>query len=106
MRIRHNDTVEVLSGEDQGKRGRVLAVFPDRGRAIVEGVNFIKRHTKPNRTSPQGGIVEKEASVHLSNLMLVCPKCNDRTVFRAGATEGGKRVRLCRSCGEHIETGR
>lgn len=104
MRIRHNDTVEVLSGEDRGKRGRVLAVFPERSRAIVEGVNFIKRHTKPNRNNPKGGIVEKEASVHLSNLMLICPKCNTRTKVRTDRVEGGARVRLCRSCGEVIGT--
>ena len=106
MRLRHNDTVEVLSGEDRGKRGRVLAVFPDRGRAIVEGVNFIKRHTKPIRTSPQGGIVEKEASVHLSNLMLVCPKCSAGTKFRVERAEGGAKNRTCRSCGEVIEESR
>ncbi|OGG45604.1 MAG: 50S ribosomal protein L24 [Candidatus Handelsmanbacteria bacterium RIFCSPLOWO2_12_FULL_64_10] len=104
MRIRHNDTVEVLSGEDRGKKGRVLAVFPGRSRAIVEGVNFIKRHTKPNRNNPKGGIVEKEASVHLSNLMLICPKCNTRSKVRADRAEGGSRVRVCRSCGEVIGT--
>lgn len=104
MRIRHNDTVEVLSGEDRGKKGRVLAVFPGRSRAIVEGVNFIKRHTKPNRSNPQGGIVEKEAPVHLSNLMLICPKCNTRAKFRVDTIEGGTRARICRSCGEVIET--
>jgi large subunit ribosomal protein L24 len=104
VRIRHDDTVEVISGEDRGKRGRVLAVFPERGRAIVEGVNFIKRHTKPNRTNPQGGIVEKEAPVHLSNLMLICPKCSGRTKVRAEQRESGARVRICRSCAEAIGT--
>lgn len=106
MRIRHNDTVEVVSGEDRGKRGRVLAVFPGRGRAIVEGVNFIKRHSKPSRTNQQGGIVEKEAAVHMSNIMLVCPKCSSRTKFRAERGEAGDRTRACRSCGETIEASR
>lgn len=104
MRIRHNDTVEVLSGEDRGKKGRVLALFPERSRAIVEGVNFIKRHTKPNRNNPKGGIVEKEAAVHLSNLMLVCPKCNTRAKVRVDRAGGEARARICRSCGEVIGT--
>jgi large subunit ribosomal protein L24 len=102
MRIRKNDSVEILNGEDQGKKGRVLAVFPDRGRAIVEGVNFIKRHTKPNRTNPQGGIIEKEAAVHVSNLILICPKCNTSSKVRVAPGENGKRARICRSCGEVI----
>ena len=104
MRIRNNDTVEVLSGEDRGKKGRVLALFPERSRAIVEGVNFIKRHTKPNRSNPKGGIVEKEAAVHLSNLMLVCPKCNTRTKVRVDRAQEEARARICRSCGEVIGT--
>ena len=102
MRIRRSDIVEVLSGDDRGKRGRVLAVFPDRNRAIVEGVNFIKRHTKPNRNNPKGGIVEKEAPVHLSNLMLISPKDNQRTRFSVKRAEDGSRVRVCRRSGEVI----
>jgi large subunit ribosomal protein L24 len=71
MRIKKNDRVVVLSGEDKGKEGRVLAVFPKRDRVLVEGVNMIKRHTKPNAKQQQGGIVEKEAAIHVSNVKVV-----------------------------------
>ena len=78
-----------------------MKVFPARSRAIVEGINFIKRHTKPSQINPQGGIVEKEASIHLSNLMLICPKCDRRTRAKIG-TFGDGRTRICRRCGEMI----
>ena len=102
MHIRKDDTVVVIAGDDIGKRGRVLKVLPDRSRAIVEGINFVKRHTKPSQVNQQGGILEKEASVHISNLMLVCPKCNHRTRTKKVALEGGRRTRVCRQCGEMI----
>jgi len=71
IRIKKNDTVEVIAGEDKGKQGRVLAVFPDKGRVLVEGVNMIKRHTKPNQQNTQGGIIEKEAPIHVSNVKVL-----------------------------------
>ncbi|MDD5060739.1 MAG: 50S ribosomal protein L24, partial [Candidatus Marinimicrobia bacterium] len=71
FRIRKNDTVMILSGESKGKTGKVLKVFPDKERVIVEGVNFIKRHTRPSQKNTQGGIIEKEAPVHVSNVKLV-----------------------------------
>ena len=71
LHIKKEDIVRVLSGKDRGAEGRVLVVFPDKYRAIVEGVNMVRKHVKPNQQSPQGGIVEQEASIHLSNLMLV-----------------------------------
>jgi len=102
MRIRRGDTVEVMSGDDKGKRGKILKVFPDTGRAVVEGVNFVKRHARPTKTGQPGGIVEKEAPVHLSNLELVCPACGKPT--RVGFEIGPQRSksRTCKRCGEVV----
>ncbi|MEW5842159.1 MAG: 50S ribosomal protein L24 [Bacteroidota bacterium] len=83
MKIRKNDNVIVIAGNNRGKTGKVLKVFPQINRVIVEGVNLRKRHTKPNQKSPQGGIVEKEAPIHVSNIMIVDPKTNEAT--RIGA---------------------
>ena len=74
MHIKKEDIVQIISGDDKGKQGRVLKVFPDQNRIIVEGVNFIKRHTRPNQKLPQGGIVEREAPINASNAMVICPK--------------------------------
>jgi large subunit ribosomal protein L24 len=100
MRIRKGDTVVVLTGDDAGRRGKVLKVFPTKSRAIVEGVNFIKRHTRPSRSNQQGGIIEKEASLHVSNIAMICPRCDQRTRIRVRILEDGSRVRVCRKCGE------
>lgn len=107
MNVRKDDMVVVISGDDRGKRGRVLKVFPEKNRVIVEGVNFIKRHTRPSQQNPQGGIVEKEAPIHASNVMVICPKCNERTkvgfkVITDGRTGRAARVRYCKSCGEML----
>jgi large subunit ribosomal protein L24 len=97
--IRKNDTVLVVTGKDRGKRGRVLKIVPDSNRLIVEGVNMIKRHTKPNpRSNVQGGIVEREASVHASNVQLVCPECGAQTRVGRKILGDGRRVRICRKC--------
>ena len=100
--IRKNDNVLVIGGRDRGKRGRVLKVLPgDRGtiRLIVEGVNMIKRHTKPNPgKNIQGGIVEREASVHASNVQLVCPECGAHTRIGHKVLGDGRKVRICRKC--------
>lgn len=105
MHIRKNDNVMVVSGNSRGKSGKVLKIFSDSQRVIVEGVNIMKRHTRPSQKNPQGGIIQKEASIHISNVMVICPKCN--TASRTGAkqvtdvTSGKKnRMRLCRNCGE------
>lgn len=79
MKIRKNDMVMIISGNDRGKTGKVLKVFPKKYRLIVEGINLRKRHTKPNQKNPQGGILEKEASVHASNVMILDPKSNEPT---------------------------
>ena len=105
MHVHKNDNVLVISGNASGKTGKVLKVFRDDNRVIVEGVNIIKRHSRPSQKNPQGGIVQKEAPVHASNVMVVCPKCNKPT--RIGHKEvtdtvSGKarRMRVCHKCEE------
>ncbi len=102
MKVVKNDTVLVISGNYKGKKGKVLKVYPKESRVIVEGVNFIKRHTRPTQKNPQGGIVEKEAPVQISNLMVVCPKCDTPSRLGRKVLEDGKRVRICRSCEEML----
>jgi large subunit ribosomal protein L24 len=96
--IRRNDTVVVVAGKDRGKRGRVLKILAEKNRLIVEGVNFIKRHTRPNpQRNVKGGVVEREAPLHASNVQLVCPECGAQT--RIGRrVVGDRKVRFCRKC--------
>ena len=97
--IKKNDNVIVTAGSDRGKRGRVLRVLPDKNRLIVEGVNLIKRHTKPNPgKNVKGGIVEREASLHASNVQLVCPECGAQTRVGRKILGDGRKVRICRKC--------
>ena len=97
--IRKNDNVLVVTGKDRGKRGRVLRVAPDKNRLVVEGVNLIKRHTKPNPGKQiKGGIVEREAPVHASNVQLVCPECGAQTRIGHKMLGDGRKVRICRKC--------
>lgn len=100
--IKKNDTVVVISGEDRGKKGRVLEVFPEKQRALVEGVRIISRHTKPNAKSPDGGILKKEAPIHISNLMVADPKSGKPS--RVGKkVQGNKTVRFAKKSGEVIK---
>ena len=97
--IRRNDQVVVTAGKDSGKRGRVLRVLPLKNRLIVEGVNMIKRHTRPNPAKNiKGGIVEREASVHASNVQLVCPECGAQTRVGHKILGDGRKVRVCSKC--------
>jgi large subunit ribosomal protein L24 len=97
--IRRNDNVVVITGKDRGKRGRVLKVVPGKNRLVVEGVNFIKRHTKPNpQRQIKGGVVEREASLHASNVQLVCPECGKPTRLGRRILGDGRKVRICRKC--------
>jgi len=97
--IKKNDNVIVITGRDRGKRGRVLSVTPARSRLVVEGVNFIKRHTRANpQKNIKGGIVEREASLHASNVQLVCPECGAPTRIGRRRLDDGRRVRFCRKC--------
>jgi len=102
MNVAKNDTVEIISGEDKGKRGKVLKTFPEKSRIIVEKVNFIKRHTRPTQKNPQGGILEKEAPIHVSNVMVVCPKCGAPTRVGHKRLADGSKERVCKKCDEMI----
>lgn len=101
--IKKNDTVMVIAGKEKGKTGKVLKISPKKGRAVVEKVNFIKRHMRPGAHSRQGGIVEKENPISISNLMVVCGKCTDPTRVGRRVLEDGSRVRYCKKCDEIIE---
>ncbi|NIT37248.1 MAG: 50S ribosomal protein L24 [candidate division Zixibacteria bacterium] len=103
IRLKKGDTVKVIAGKDLGKTGKVLRVIPARGRLIVEGVNFVKRHARRTREDRAGGIHEVEASVHVSNVILICPKCHLPTRIGNTALADGTKVRVCRKCGEVIE---
>lgn len=97
--VRRNDTVIVITGKNRGKRGRVLKLLPERNRVVVEGVNFIKRHTRPNPSrNIKGGVVEREASLHASNLQIVCPECGAQTRIGRRLLGDGRKVRICRKC--------
>lgn len=100
MKIKKGDTVKVISGNYRGKTGKVLMVLPKRNRAIVEGINFVKRHTRPSQNIPKGGIIEREATIHISNLMLMV----SNTPTRVGYTrlEDGKKVRFAKKIGETV----
>ena len=97
--VRRNDNVVVTAGRDRGKQGRVLKVVPDRNRVVVEGVNVIKRHTRPNpQRNIKGGIVEREAALHASNVQLICPECGEVTRIGRKILGDGRKVRICRKC--------
>ena len=105
MKIRKNDLVQVVAGNDRGKRGKVLKVFPEKSRVVVEGVNFILRHQKPTQQNQQGGIVKREGPIHVSNVMLIDPKSGKPT--RVGhavlqTADGTRRVRVARASKEMI----
>ena len=103
MKIRKDDEVVVLAGKDCGKQGKVHSVHPDKGRVVVAGINMIKRHTKPGRVRTQAGIIEREAPIAISNVMLVCNKCSKPTRVTYRFIENGQKVRACRHCGEIID---
>ncbi|UCG53720.1 MAG: 50S ribosomal protein L24 [Candidatus Latescibacterota bacterium] len=105
MSIIKNDTVKVISGNHKGKVGKVLKVFPGTNRIIVEKVHLVKRHQKKRSQQDQGGILEKEAPIHVSNVLLVCPKCSKPTRTGVGALADGKKVRVCKSCNEMLVAG-
>jgi large subunit ribosomal protein L24 len=97
--IRRNDNVVVIAGRDRGKRGRVLRVMAGRARLIVEGVNMVKRHTRPNpQRNIKGGIVEREGSIQASNVQLICPECSQPTRIGRRLLGDGRKVRVCRKC--------
>jgi large subunit ribosomal protein L24 len=101
--IKKNDKVVVRSGKEKGKIGSVLKVDSERGHVIVEKVNIVKRHTRPGGANAQGGIVEKEAPIRISNVMLVCTKCAEPSRIGKKVLEDGSKVRVCKKCGEFID---
>lgn len=104
MDIRKGDTVQIISGNDKGRRSTVLSVLKGKARVIVEGVNMRKHHTRPSARDPQGGIVEREAPIHVSNVMVVCPKSDQPTRIRHTQLENGKYVRVSARSGEMIDS--
>ncbi|PID77612.1 MAG: 50S ribosomal protein L24 [Deltaproteobacteria bacterium] len=104
--LKKGDQVEVIAGKDKGRVGKILKVLPREDRAVVERINMIKRHTKPRDMNQQGQIVEREASVHVSNLQLICPECTKTgRIGRKVLIDGSKKIkiRFCKNCGESIE---
>lgn|SRR5512147_1681321 len=103
MQIRKNDTVMVVAGKEKGKKGRVIAVYPGSNRLLIEKLNMIKRHTRPNQQMRQGGIVEKESPISASNVRLICSKCDKPTTVSRQAQGDGPRVRVCKACSATID---
>ncbi len=103
MKIKKGDDVIVTSGRDRGKRGEVVRVYPDKSRVLVRGVNVVKRHTKPSTAAGRGGIVEKEAPIHVSNIALVDPKTDEATRVGYKVIDDGRKVRFARKSGEVID---
>lgn len=100
LHVKKGDTVVVIAGKDKGKKGKILQAMPSESRVIVEGVNVIKRHTRPTQKLPQGGIIEKEAPVHVSNVMPFCARCDKGVRVSNKILADGKKVRQCVKCGE------
>ncbi|HTY81751.1 MAG TPA: 50S ribosomal protein L24 [Dehalococcoidales bacterium] len=103
MKIRKDDNVLVITGKDKGKKGKVRFAYPREGKIIIEGVNMIKKHSKAKGQARQAGIIDLEAKLDTSNVMLLCAKCNKPARIGYKALEDGRKVRFCRACGEVIE---
>lgn len=103
LHVKKDDMVKVIAGKDQGKTGKVLRVFPAKGRVVVESINVVKRHTRPNQLNPEGGIIEKEAPLSISNVMLVCGSCNQATRTGIRVLEDGSKSRYCKKCNESVD---
>ena len=103
MKIRKNDTVLVIAGKDKGKKGKVRFAYPKDERILVEGINFIKKHSKARGQVRQAGIIDLEVPIHVSNVMLLCDKCNHPVRIGSRFLEDGRKVRFCRSCKEVID---
>jgi len=103
LHVKKNDMVKVIAGKERGKTGKVLRVLPGKGRVVVESLNVIKRHTRPNQLNPEGGIIEKEAPMSMSNIMLVCGSCNQATRTGVRLLENGSKTRYCKKCNESVD---
>ncbi len=102
--LRKNDMVAIIAGDERGKTGKILKVFTDRDVVLIERLNLVKKHVKPSQKNPQGGIVEKEAPLHGSNVMLLCKKCNKGVRVQIKTLTDGSKVRACRKCGEVLDS--
>ncbi len=103
IHVKKGDNVIVISGKDKGKKGRIIYTYPKEGRVLVEGINFIKRHTRPSQDNPQGGIINKEAPIHSSNVMLIDPKTGKPTKIGSKVLKSGEKVRIAKKSGEVID---
>ena len=103
LHVKKGDKVVVLSGKDKGKQGKIIEAQPKKAKVVVEGVNKVKRHTKPTQKMPQGGIIVKEAPLHVAKVMLVCPACDKPTRIKKTALASGTFARACKKCGEIID---
>jgi large subunit ribosomal protein L24 len=101
-KIKKNDTVRILAGKDKGKTGKVITVFPAKNRAIVQGINFVKKHARKTKEDQQGGIIQKESPLHVSNLMIVCQKCGKASRVAFSMLSDGTKTRICVKCKEII----
>ncbi len=103
IHVRKGDMVQVITGKDAGKKGKILSVDLDKGRVIVEGANIAKRHTRPTKGKPQGGIVEQEAGIASSNVMIYCSRCKEPVRISKKILADGKKLRICNQCGEEFD---
>ncbi len=103
LHVKKDDMVKVIAGKEKGKTGKVLRVFPAKKRVVIESLNMVKRHTRPTQLSPEGGIVEKEAALSVSNVMLVCASCGEATRTGIRTLEDDSRVRYCKKCNEIVD---
>jgi large subunit ribosomal protein L24 len=101
--VRKDDLVQVIAGKEKGKSGKVLRVLLKKNRVLVERINFIKRHSRPSSKTRQGGIIQKEAPIHISNVLLLCSKCNRGVRMGKRILEDGKKALVCKKCGELME---
>lgn len=101
--IRKDDLIQVITGKEMGKTGKVIRVLKNKDRVLVERLNMVKRHVRPSQQNPQGGIIEKEAPIHVSNVMVFCPKCARGIRIGKMVLKDGKKVRICKNCGEMID---
>ncbi len=103
LHVKKDDNVIVITGKDKGKKGRVIAAYPRQNRVLIEGVNMVKKHTRPSQTNPQGGIIEQEAAIHVSNVMHIDPKSGQPTRIGYKVLDNGKKVRIAKKSGEVID---
>jgi large subunit ribosomal protein L24 len=103
LKVKKGDIVKVIAGNDRGKRGEVMRIFPQEQRVIVKGVNIITKHQRPTARQREGGIIEREAPIHISNVLVICPVCDRPTRVGFTFTETGEKLRVCKQCGESFE---